>query len=445
MKKKFVFDASENDIIDISEETVIKDTGVNSAAVKENVMKEIKNNKKPVRRIKKKTIISLIAAAAAVAVLGTVSVGASGGFSDTFGEYFAGEPADGVFSGGDVKTESSKVDINFMGITGNDDQVIAMMKLKNKDGSPFVDTTDNVFIDQFDLSYLNNIDNDPADVHIESTLWDDISGQAHYFGGNIIYSFDDESTISAMVVATNNLNGSLKGHRLSVSDKKIYAYTKIKTLYVPKDGDGYSKLVTDDGEPYMQTDGPILEEMTEKYKDTLKDNQIIRFNADDNSVIIAEKTEIELDINVGVTLNYKSTSRNIEGAKGKNYTINNTKWDINYINVNSFTFEFASHTYELPENKEIISQDTEDLSFEKIEEYNRYENSFIPDAFTIKLKDGRTYTTQNRSFGSNGGTTLGDGFGEILVVYEYVDNNGKTAAIDPADIVSITYEGQELM
>ena len=99
MKGKFVFDAAENDIVNVNEETVIRDTGVKAEDVKETVMMKVRNEKKPVRKIRRKNIISLVAAAAAVAVLGTVTVGAAGGFNSTFGEYFAGEPADGVYSG----------------------------------------------------------------------------------------------------------------------------------------------------------------------------------------------------------------------------------------------------------------------------------------------------------------------------------------------------------
>ena len=66
MKNTFIFDASENDIINLDETTVIKTTGVNTNNIKVRVLKEIKNGKKPVRVIRKKTVFSIIAAAAAV-------------------------------------------------------------------------------------------------------------------------------------------------------------------------------------------------------------------------------------------------------------------------------------------------------------------------------------------------------------------------------------------
>ena len=46
MKNTFVFDKSENDLLDLEEETVIKETGIDTAKVKESIMKEIKTESK---------------------------------------------------------------------------------------------------------------------------------------------------------------------------------------------------------------------------------------------------------------------------------------------------------------------------------------------------------------------------------------------------------------
>ncbi|MBQ8134407.1 MAG: hypothetical protein IJ192_08395 [Clostridia bacterium] len=447
MKGKFVFDAAENDIVNVNEETVIRDTGVKAEDVKETVMMKVRNEKKPVRKIRRKNIISLVAAAAAVAVLGTVTVGAAGGFNSTFGEYFAGEPADGVYSGKDVTIISDKVDIDFAGIAGDDDQVIAMMTIKNKDGSPFVKTTENTYIDQYDSGDIDSVGiNNAVRVETDQTLWDTITGTSNFNFGDISYSFKDDSTISAMITCTNNNNGTLKGRRLHASDEKIYAYTNIKTLYTAEDGDGYSRYETaDDGSRHMVTYGPILEELTEEYKNQLEKNQVIIFNNHSSvpSVIIAEKTEINLDFEVGVTLNYKSTTHNIESAAGKTYKINNSDWTIDYITAKSFTITLSSHSYELPENKDIDKLNSGDK--EETEKYFAYQNAFIPHDLTITLKNGSVYHTTERLLGSNGGYTIGNNYGEVELIYGYEDENGNDAALDPSQIVSITLDGQELI
>lgn len=449
MKKKFVFDVIESDIINADENTIVKDLGVNTDNVKEKVMNTVKTNKKPVRIIRKKNVVSLIAAAAAIAVLGTISVGAAGGFNSTFGEYFTGEPANGVYSGKDVTLNSDKVDIDFAGIAGDNDQVVAMMTIKNKDGSPFVRTAENTYIDQYNLGDIDSVGiNDAVRVETDQTLWDTITGTSNFNYGDISYSFKDENTISAMITCTNNNNGTLKGRRLNATDEKIYAYTNIKTLYTAKDGDGYSRYETaDDGSTHMVTYGPILEELTEEYKDKLDKDQVIIFSTNSSvpTIIIAEKTEIDLDLEVGVTLNYKSTTRSIESAAGKTYKINNSDWTVDYLTAKSFTITLSAHSFEIPESNDIDTEKLYNGDSKEAEKYFAYQNSYIPDGLTITLKDGSVYHTTERHFGTNGGYSIGNNFGELELIYGYADENGNDAALDPAQIVSVTLDGQELI
>lgn len=437
MTKKFVFDVSENDIVNVEENTVIKDTGVKTENVKETVMSTIKTSKtNNVRRFTKKTVFSLIAAAAAVAVLGTVSVGAAGGFNSTFGEYFAGQPAGGVFSGKDVSAESGKVNIDFKGIAGDDDQVVAVMTLKNKDGSPFVKTTDGTFFGQYNFAENGyQSDGTEYDVHIKKTLWDTVTNAAVMGSSSIEYSLRDDSTISAMVVCDNSgvYNAkSLKGQRLSISDSRIYAYTPVKTLYTAKDG--------------IDNSSDILDELTEKYKDTLEDGQVIMYDSltERNAVIVAEMTEIDLDLNVGVTLNYRSNTRTIDSANGKTYEIGGGEWTVQSLTARSFSLELSSRCFELNSNTadamQITAEDMED--FDKIKER---QNSFVPEKLTVTLKDGSEYTTTRDHLGYGGGWNGSENFGEINAIYAYTDKDGNAAALDPAEIVSVKYNGQELM
>ena len=102
MKNTFVFDKSENDLLDLEEETVIKETGIDTAKVKESIMKEIKSGKKTKKNSIKK-IFSIAAIAAAITAAATITVqAATGVFNSVFGEIFAGQPANGVFPGSDV-------------------------------------------------------------------------------------------------------------------------------------------------------------------------------------------------------------------------------------------------------------------------------------------------------------------------------------------------------
>ena len=443
MKKKFIFDASENDIADISEETVIKDTGVKAEKVKEKVMKEIMLNKGYARITRKKTIISLIAAAAAIAVIGTVSVGAAGGFSDSFGEFFAGKPAEGVFSGGNVSISSDKVNVEFKGIAGDDNQVAAMMKLTNKDGSAFVDTTENVFLDEYD--YADNSYPVNNKLTIETNLWDNIFAKGQPCTGVAEYSFDDKNTINMLVTCTSDSGTGLKGHRLTINSETIYAYKKVRTLYVPKDGDGYTSLVNEGGSAYLKTDDSVLEKMYEKYSSSLKENEVIRFNNTDSSVIVARQTKLTLDLNAGVTLNYKSTARSIDSAANREYTINDSKWNVDFINAKSFTIEMSAHTYDLDLSREFDFEDMVNWDEETTKKYEAYCESFYPRELTVRLSDGRIFKAGSRTIGLNSSSEIGVNYGNVKVTLEYTDEKGNSAALDPEDIVSITFEGQELM
>lgn len=450
MKKEFVFDKSENDIIGIDENTVIKDTGVKTENVKEKVMKTIKTGKKPVRKIKRKTVISLIAAAAAVAVLGTVTVGASGGFNTTFGEYFAGEPADGVYSGKDVTTESEKVDIDFMGIAGDDNQVFAMMTLKNKDGSPFVKTADDTFIDQFNWRDEENINGSGEySLEAEKTLWDSMIYPGADNFGDIRYSFKDEYTLNALVCCNcPSYTAPLKGRRLKISDEKVYAYTPVKTLYTARDGDGYSRYETNaDGSQGLTTDGSILDEMYEKYENTLADDQVIMFDmrGSGTKVIIADKTELDLDLNVGVTLNYKSTTLDLESAKGKTYNINDSEWTVNFLTAKSFTIELYAECDNITKTQDFDNEKLENSDTEEWIKYDAYINAFIPNTLVITLEDGRVYTASPSMYGGGSGQCIAGNYGEMSMVYSYFDENGNAAALDPKDIVSVTFNGYDLM
>ena len=126
MKNTFVFDKSENDLLDLEEETVIKETGIDTAKVKESIMKEIKSGKKTKKNSIKK-IFSIAAIAAAITAAATITVqAATGVFNPAFGEIFAGQPANGVFPGSDVSVKSDMLDIDFLGITGDETEMFSI-------------------------------------------------------------------------------------------------------------------------------------------------------------------------------------------------------------------------------------------------------------------------------------------------------------------------------
>lgn len=436
MKKKYAFDLLDSDINNISEASIVKDTGIYSERIKEIVLPAI--SKKSTVKFRKKTVLSIIAAAAAIAVIGTVSVGAAGGFNNAFGEYFAGESANGVFSGKDVSVSSDKVDIDFYGIAGDDDQVMALMTLKNKDGSAFVQDTENVFIDR-DTTDLSERES----VTRSKSLWSSLTSRGSFETGSVQYKFDDKNTIRALVEYYEN-SGNIKGERLNVSDSRVFAYHPDKVIYTPKSGDGYSTM-TDDGNGYQwQYDDRIFNKLEKEYAGKLRNDQVIRLSENGDSIIIATKTEIKLDYELGVTLNYKSTNRTIDEANGKTFKIGKSDWTVNNIEAKSFSIELSAHTWELKHEEGFDFDNMEKWSAETWEKYNEYIDNLLSGKMEITLKDGRKIDTEHRNLGSVGGNSIGKNYGEFTQSYNYYEN-GKLVAIDPADIVSITYEGQKII
>ena len=184
MKKKFVFDSMESDFSDIIEETIIENTGVNTERVVNTVMKA--TTAKKIRRFTKRGIIGIAAAVAAAIVISTVSVGAAGGFNQVFGNWFAGQPKYGLFSGSNVSTKSDKLAVEFEGIAGDDNFVGAVMQIKNSDGSKFVENNDGKYI----IYGSNDVDVTLSPI---AALFSDNSNR----GGSVWYDMKDENTIQA--------------------------------------------------------------------------------------------------------------------------------------------------------------------------------------------------------------------------------------------------------
>ena len=148
---------------------------------------------------------------------------------------------------------------------------------------------------------------------------------------------------------------------------------------------------------------------------------------------------------MGVTLNYRSTTRNIESSAGKKYTMNNSEWEVDYISANSFTLDLSAHTWELPENSDYNLANIDNQDEKAIEKYNQYIDSFYPDNLVVTLDSGKKYTAVTKHLGTTGGGSFGEGFGEIYISFEYIDENGSISALNPDSIVSITLNGTELM
>ena len=141
--KKQIFDMYDKipDGVDVN--TVEPDMIIDPAKIKREVVTMIKTGKVRKSSFRKKLTITLIAAAVGTAVLGTIGVGAMGGFNEAFGERFSGEKINGIYPGGNVSISTNDdVKAELLGIAGDKNKVMAAVTVKKADGSALVDYDD---------------------------------------------------------------------------------------------------------------------------------------------------------------------------------------------------------------------------------------------------------------------------------------------------------------
>ena len=307
MKKKFVFDSMESDFSNINEESIIENTGVNTERVVKTVMEATKAKK--FRRFTKKGIIGLAAAVAAAVAIGTVSAGAAmGGFNQAFGNWFAGQPKYGLFSGSNISSKSDNINVELNGIAGDDNFVGAVMTIQNKDGSKFVDNAQGEYL----IFGGNNIDVTIPPIAV-------LFGQDYSRGGSVCYELYDENTIKATAFYQDE-NKHIKGERMTVTEEELllmHLDEEIGTYL-----DSYDSLM-------------------EKYKDKLGKDQAIFSHSksgayeDGKYYIVTEKT-VPCEFELSVTLNYKTSSRALNDLNGTKLSMNDVDMTINGMQAKSF-------------------------------------------------------------------------------------------------------------
>ena len=407
MKKKFVFDSMESDFSDIREETIIENTGVDTERVVKTVMEAAKAKK--IRRFTKKGIIGIAAAVAAAIVIGTVSVGASGGFNKAFGNWFAGEPKYGLFAGSNVSEKSDKLDIEFQGIAGDDTLVGAVMEIKNKDGSAFIEKNDG--------NYLIYGSND-VDVTL-APLLALFPNPNDNRSGSVWYDFKDENTIQATAFY-QDFGGHIKGERMTVKESELWVVHLDEAVGAYPDN---------------------YDELREKYKDRLGENKLIwqyseSGNYEDTVYYLATEKTVPFEFETGVTLNYKTASRAIDDLNGKEFSMNDVTVTIDNIRAQSFMMlvDATISAIQYPEDPLWDNPDL-DADSEAMHDYTEKMQSFgFIIEFDITLKDGSKVTTEADSRWMNS-SNVSETKDRIQCLYE---KDGVHAAIDPDDIVSVT-------
>ena len=410
-KTRNIFNYMLNDPENIDEKTIYENTGVNADNVKEIVMNQIHEGKSADKKNRKqKVTFTLIAVAAAVAVLGTTAA-ATGSFNSVFGELLAGEMKGGMYAGGNVQVQSDDLDINFKGIAGDKHEVYGMMTITKKDGSAFVENTDEYFFAPYDLTSWDKVE------CILSPM-NQLIGKLWYFGqecsnGDITYRFEDEKTINAVISYGTEYN--IIGETLTINENTPGFYRTDEVLCTDEEiGEFFAHM--DENTDMLQT--PVLVAQRER-EGTLKDGQVFMFDGHGNFVI-AREYPFTLDYNLSVKLNYKDTTKYLNEAKGKT---------VSYNTCNEMTVtELEAHAFGL---KLDMAYPTDEMSKISVIQ-NKFDDNII-NHVEMTMQDGTVYTANEGGFYQSSNIQR--------INFAFSSDDWKKVVIDPDKITKVVYNG----
>ena len=411
MKTNNIFDYLKTDPENIDEATIYENTGVDKKNVREIVMKKVHESAAPKKNKRKTITISLIAAAAAVAVLGTTAA-ATGSFHAVFGEWFAGEMQGGMYAGGHVQSSSNDLNVDFKGVVGDKHDAYGMMTITKKDGSAFVENTDDYFIG-------SSMSSDTVDCTISA--WDQMMDKLMYYQqemryGEVGYDLADANTINAYVhYGSEGFN--IIGETLTVKESSVVLYHVDKILCTSQEIDAYWAELREKNIGTVNSDETIFAKTAEPYVDSLKDDQTTIITPKGDWAIVTTSS-FDLSYDLSVQLNYKDTSRSFPNASGMKVTYNNAEMTIKNLEAMPFAIRID------------MLYPTEDQ--QKIQ--NNF-NDTLANQIDVTMKDGTVY------HGNNPSSYTSDNVERVSFSF-YTDY--KMVVIDPQNIAKIVYNGVTL-
>ncbi len=398
-------DIQRNDVVDTK---VIKKMTLEKSGI-------VKSSKK---RVKKRTVFTLIAAAVAIIALGTVAVGASGTFDSVFGEYFAGEPTNGLYPGGNVSVNiNGELKADFMGITGDDRVALAAISITKEDGSDFVSGKMDSFVsfsgdNDLDENGMISMTSAEENVTLNKTLSvPDSMLDAYGYVGNL----STNNTVELLFGIRSEPDVSPKGRGLYFSiAPKMYIYQIDKRLF--------------DFEFEEMSD--VCADM-KKYRSELKDGQVLKIYYDTKVdkwfLITAYKTAYDFDLSVSVKLNYRSDNKYFYTSADNIVTCKSATCRICDISAGSLMVSM---------NGECVS-DISDFDVSFSDDSEKISDSIANSKVFLTMKDGTEVACRCDTYSSGDQ----DGKYDWEWIFTYVDpNSDRLMRIDPENIVSITVD-----
>ena len=345
----------------------------------------------------KKLTVLLIAAALAVAAVGTTAA-ATGSFNSAFGQMIAGEAIDGLYSAGKAQISSDTLNVEFEGVTGDDRSAMAVLTITKKDGTAFTE--------QFDDAFTNQSNH--ANVTCTKPLLNQIldAGKPEGIGNGgsgTAYEMVDSKTLKAYIYY-ENLDYTIIGQTLTVEDSLMYVF------HIEKEIGTYEEW-----QDYLNADES--ERKGSVYDIEFKENEILQEH--DGKMVLATVEQVPLEYEVSFKLNYRHMERAIREIAHQPYR-NKT---IESIKIQPYSMEMAM----------VGSSDPEEDSQSRIPilSLEKYPS------LVVTMEDGTEYFAHANSISSNGDR-------ETAIYAIGTKDLDHLAVIDPYQVTSISCNGIEI-
>lgn len=409
---------------------IVNEKIVRSDAVKNSAFEQLGLGEKKKKHFNKKAV-GFIAAAAALTVIGT-SVIALNPLRDAFKGYIDIKDDVPVYAGDNVQIQSDKSNVELKGVICDDTMFFATLEITKKDGTPFTDDISKSYVLSYNKKELLNTTNglyDDQQIFFSEFAPDENDTQEEYeekmlrMVGHIDYDFMDKNTVKGFLEYNNERQYDFQGKTMKISEGKIYIYKIGECVYNYSEFNGNAKFNYD---IYRVQ----VENITEKYKNLLKENQILDYKSGNNSIYIATIEETDVDYKVSFDVNYTPKNLVADIDTNKKYKIDDSEFRFDYVEIKPF--------------KGIIKGTCKgEWNWEKLHGgmVNREQKVFYKyGALSVEMKDGTVAKTSGMS--CRGGYT--DQTKKDIIEFEFgyekfYDENDHFIAINPQNIKAIYF------
>ena len=484
MKTKNIYDHLDKDIGQVDEKTIIGDPDVNTDNVKKLFREKLNaqensgktSSRKIKRRGKKRTILIAAAVAASMVVFGAVGAGAAGSFDSVFGENFAGDKVDGVYSGGNVSVSSADgYKTEFLGIAGDYHSVAAAVNITKADGSAFV-SGDNIrytYILDTPYGIIGEKDEEEfreaaisaaqgeSKVTVNQSLWNKVTNnsKAPAEDGLRGYYLTSPDKIK-FVMKYDDPEYSLVGQKLTFNTKNLYIYNVTEEIASCRIDEGYDAecilAYGRNGFEYQSKNTALVDSVAEKLSAAVKNKgegeYIVRhFDSDGTNTkifyCIARINCEAVDINGSCKLNYKPIEHTQLEIKENSFSPKSNDGDSwnghKYSEVSASIEKIDAGTFN-SQVRIVCKGDTSPFDYTEGNTasnkwYSSLREYLTNNSFEIKLSSGKTVygTPDIGSWKEND-----DGSVEIMLLY-FTEKDW--ISIAPEDITSVTLAGSRII